>query len=171
METKTFSVKDGSLVIEDKHLYLSTIIKIDIKGEEVETLGYIASTNKDAIGLLPLSSTLIRTPKTDEELAEDKYPYFNNMDYGTKRRINSARDGFINGRKSVCGDYHLTREQLVQIASHFFGLDLNLVSKNNAKNDLELMLKKFTDTPIYPNTITVEHDGEKYLWETIKAEY
>jgi hypothetical protein len=25
--------------------------------------------------------------------------------------------------------------------------------------------------PIYPNTITVEHDGEKYLWKTIKPEY
>jgi hypothetical protein len=24
---------------------------------------------------------------------------------------------------------------------------------------------------IYPHTITVEHDGDNYLWETIKAKY
>ena len=51
----------------------------------------------------------------------------------------------------------------------------NLISKAKSYNDgwdlTEEELIASLTPPIYPHTITVEHDGTNYLWDTLIAEY
>ena len=51
----------------------------------------------------------------------------------------------------------------------------NLISKAKSYNDgwdlTEEELIASLTPPIYPHTITVEHDGINYLWDTLIAEY
>lgn len=91
-----------------------------------------------------------------EELAEEMYPLILGY-YDTESYI----DGFIAGRKSF-GDkkYHLSEEELANI----------LVLGSHYDFSLEQILK-YINPPIYPTKITVDFDGEKYYWETLKAEY
>ena len=145
--TKVFSVEDGTINISANDIYLFVDSKV------------LATTNK-LIGeynrhILP--SNLIRTPKSDEELAEEMYPYQPIEGYLTKLK----RDAFLAGRKSF-GDkkYYLSEEGLANI----------LVLGSHYDFSLEQIVKYIT-LPIYPTSITVEHDGEKYIWGTLKAEY
>jgi len=158
MQTNIFSVKDGSMRTHQDDIRLYSSMHDD-NGRSI-----IASTDINDIvnyGLLKLPSTLIRKPKTDEELAEEKYPYVRG-DGSFYQRIREANiEGFLAGRKSVGGEFHLTREQVNEI--YRMGFDDRHIDFSNFISSLTL--------PIYPHTITVEHDGENYLWETIKAEY
>jgi len=154
MQTNIFSVKDGTLQVIDN---------IVVLWEDVTDEIPIATTPSDVVtdNVYTLPSTLIRKPKTDEELAEEKYPYVRG-DGSFYQRIREANiEGFLAGRKSVGGEFHLTREQVNEI--YRMGFDDRHIDFSNFISSLTL--------PIYPHTITVEHDGENYLWETIKAEY
>jgi len=169
MQTKTFSVKDGSLRIHQDNIRLYSSMH-DEGGRII-----IASTDINDVvnyGLFKIPSTLIRKPKTDEELAEEKYPkrikrkgvslhssfieYDENEDY---------RNIWLAGRKSVGGEFHLTREEL-----EAFGRTLYKRGYDKEGGDVDNLISSLTP-PIHPTTITVEHDGEKYYWETLKAEY
>ena len=145
MQTKTFSVKDGNLVIEGGEILLI--------GEKSKVLASTTSKRYQSIHLLP--STLIRTTKTDEELAEE---YVYDMFITTHNKF-IGNQSFLAGRKSVGGEFHLTRDELLIV--------YNAMVDNIIFKDIIASLTP----PIYPTTITVEHDGEKYLWETLKAEY
>ena len=145
METVVFSVENGSLVIKDGNI---SFIDLSVRRIVASTYDFLG----DPIHLLP--STLIRTPKSDEELAEEscnKSSYFSDESY---------KEGFLAGRKSF-GDkkFHLSD----------FGLKLIYNAQSNNTSLYDII--KALNPPIYPHTITVEHDGENYLWETLKAEY
>jgi hypothetical protein len=141
---KVFSVKDGSLCLNTKGVYLFL----------VEGISMIATTKESEASedVYSLPSTLIRTPKTDEELAEEYYKSFD----GIKELRYSS---FLAGRKSVKGEFHLTKEDLLRV--------YNAMIDNITFTNLIASLT----TPIYPHTIEIEVDGENYLWETIKASY
>jgi len=147
MQTKTFSVKDGTLRIENNN------INLHFDGKDKTTLP-LASTDRSKIDLplYILPSTLIRN-QTDEELAEKKYPY------DGRSPIEALKKGFLSGRKSVGGEFHLTKEQVKSI--YFAAMD---------GKTFEGTLQSLKQS-IYPTTITVEHDGNNYYWETLKAEY
>ncbi len=141
MQTKTFSVNDGTIdILENDHIYLFD-------------KGMIATTEPRRYNTFLLDkSTLTRNPKTAEELAEE----WGNKEYG--RLTIATRKAFLAGRKSVSGEFHLTREELLRVYNAMFNYTF------------EDVISSLTP-PIYPTTITVEHDGEKYLWETLKASY
>ncbi len=165
-QTAVFSVEDSSIQIRDNILYLLDSEYTDIactSAKEVETWGNMS--------LLPQS---ILYP-TDEELA--KSALFNieklSMLCVDESEENIFEIGFIFGRKSF-GDkeFHLTRENIDEIAGYFFGLDFNHVSANNAKIDLELMIKRFSKTPTFPHTITVKRNEDgSYNWGSLKCKY
>ena len=147
--TKVFSVEDGTLQVIN-----NIVVLWDDVNDEIP----IATTPSNAVtdNVYTLPSTLIRTPKTDEDLAEEEYPY-----YECSNGIELfQREGFLAGRKSF-GDtkFHLSE----------FGLKLiyNAQSNNTSLDDII----KALNPPIYPTKITVEHDGDNYLWETLKASY
>jgi hypothetical protein len=157
--TKVFSVEDGSLKIHNRHIVLWHNPEI-----------HIASTNNcdDTEYLIP--STLIRTPKSDEELAEEEYPFILGY-YDTESYI----DGFLAGRQSF-GEgkkYHLSEDRLQSLVTDCLLIGTNHKS-NNVYDVSRLILEQFIAslTPsMYPHTITVEHDGDNYLWETLKPSY
>lgn len=148
METKKFSVQDGTLVIfENLHIAGGGF---DLK-ENGKT---VASTNDFMIwdDIYKLPPSLIRKPKSAEELAEEYYP---------KETFNQLlREGFLAGRQSVGGEFHLTRDELEKV-----------IKDAQSMNKSQLDIISSLTPPIYPHTITVEHDGEKYYWETLKAIY
>jgi hypothetical protein len=155
--TKVFSVEDGSLEIHNGHIVLWHSPEI-----------HIASTNNcdDTEYLLP--STLIRTPKSDEELAEEyikeKFPKF--------IIPKTLEDIFLAGRESF-GDkkFHLSEEDLEKLIEHsreqYWCYDNDEYLYVSSPSQIIASL----NPPIYPHTITVEHDGDNYLWETLKASY
>jgi hypothetical protein len=181
MKTKTFSVKDGTLRIHQDDIRLYSSMH-DENGRSI-----IASTDINDVvnyGLFNLPPTLIRKPKTDEELALIKYPkrikrkgvslhssfieYDENEDY---------RNIWLAGRKSVKGDFHLTREELEDMIDELLLYSPNIHDAiTNESTDwngstlLDLVVDKLTP-PIYPHTIEVKYDGEKYYWENLKASY
>ena len=158
--TKVFSIKDGGLVIED------SIIELYDNSYMIASTLPNVSDNED-IYLLP--STLIRTPKSDDELAEE-YIKENFPKFIVPKTL---EDIFLAGRKSF-GDkkYHLSEEDIQEI------IDLSRTGERDPfmGNGIDY---KYTDNdiiasltpPIYPTKITVEHDGDNYLWETLKASY
>ena len=151
MAKKVFSVANKGLFAEEGDVYLFDFEK---EGEEK-----IVASNKEYEGkpndIYTLPSTLIRQPKTDEELAEE---YLNNKKgiFGIRNELKLA---FLAGRKSVGGEFHLTREQVESIYFAAMG-----------GKTFEGTLQSLKQS-IYPHIITVENDGEKYYWETLKAEY
>ena len=157
METKTFSVKDGSLRIhqDDIRLYSS----MHDEGGRI----IIASTDINDVvnyGLFKIPSTLIRKPKTDEELAKEYYPKeWSDKHYGA---IQSA---FLAGRKSVGGEFNLTREDLVKFGSILWNRGYSCEN-----SDINSLISSLTP-PIYPHTITVGYEDGKYYWETLKPIY
>lgn len=161
-----FSVKDNTLeILENKHIYL-------FNGKMV------ASTERNRYGCYELPSSLIRKPKTDEELAEEKYPEEIEEFFGFQIDItNPVRNAFLEGRKSFGNkEFHLTREELEDIInkSRIGGIDSQMVFwegfKVTWKYQSDEIISSLT-TPIFPHTITVQKDGDKYIWETIKASY
>lgn len=156
MQTKTFSVKDGTLaIVKDGSL----IAYNTINGDAI----IIASTYDYGDGTPILPSTLIRKQKTDEELAEGK-----SRCVGFKDADRSWwRQGFLAGRKSVGGEFHLTREQVEKL---IWSIVETGYYKHISDESMSNLISSLTP-PIYPTTITVENDGEKYYWETLKAEY
>jgi len=165
MEKKVFSVKDGTLRINNNEL------RIYSNMDDKEGRMCIGSTNKDYctnnhhIYLLP--STLIRKPKTDEELAEEEYPLNETFKDETKKIIKHYREGFLAGRKSVGGEFHLTEndiEKIIFLARRYED------KVDNYSYDSDYIISSLTP-PIYPTEITVDYDGENYLWETLKPSY
>lgn len=151
METKVFSVEDRTLeVSESSHIYLFDKIMV-------------ATNNPRMYNIYQLPSTLIRKPKTDEELAES---YARDVYEGNDNAYDElAYKDFLVGLKARGGEFHLTREEFKKALenSRYIELGEFLYEINDIINDL---------TPYtYPHTITVDYDGEKYYWETIKCEY
>jgi hypothetical protein len=165
METKTFSVEDGSIRIhqDDIRLYSSM--------HDANGRGIIASTDINDVvnyGLYLLPSILIRN-QTDEELAEDW-----SKDYHcASSKQDVAKESFFAGRKSVGGEY--SKEDMISFAKWLQKEDTEANAESwchyTDSDMFEYWLKEVHSKAIYPHTITVEHDGEKYLWETLKAEY
>ena len=151
MEKKVFSKENGNLeALENGHIYLFD-------------KGMIATTEKSRYNTYLLPSSLIRKLKTDEELAEDLYPDIITGQTGfrsTKLSRIKERLGFIAGRKSVVGEFHLTSEQLKE--------SLDLYSSAGAT--FEHVISSLTSS-IYPTSIEIEYDGTNYFWETLKANY
>jgi hypothetical protein len=161
MQTNIFSVKYGSMRIHQNNIRLYSSIH-DENGRSI-----IASTDINDVvnyGLFYLLTTLIRKPKTDEELAESytikEYELTNDEIKEADITHHSAYRHFLAGRKSVGGEFHLTREELE-----------NLYNKSEGDIDLLIRLIKDFTPPIYPHTITVGYEDGKYYWETLKAEY
>ena len=149
---KTFSVED-------------VINNIDITGDSIvlwEGKNAIASNNEELSknnGCYLLPQSLIRTPKSDEELAEE-YAKEMKCDDGT------TSVDFLAGRESF-GDkkFHLSEEDIESIIWGYAECKFD-----SPRDYIKSYLTSLTP-PVYPHTITVEHDGENYLWETLKAEY
>jgi len=161
---KVFSQEDGTIEIDNGVLRLLEFIK-----EGDGYMSAIGSTNisdcnigsKYYEEIYHLPSTLIRKPKTDEELAIERY--------GNDRYLFAAqRDGFIEGRKSVVGEFHLTREQLED-----FAYQCSLRGYHSVGDmifNVDDIITSLTPS-IYPTSIEVDFDGTNYLWETLKANY
>ena len=125
-----------------------------------------------------LPSTLIRKPKTDEELAEEKYPLlevidndgldeiFINQNAMTNSYQYAKREGFLAGLKARGGKFHLTGEDLVNIIKKA----RELQTESLYKYETYQLISSLTP-PIYPHTITVDYEDGKYYWETLKEEY
>lgn len=176
MQTKIFSVEDGTLRIENNN------INLHFDGKDKTTLP-LASTDRSKIDLplYILPSTLIRKPKTDEELAEEKYTLVEVIDNGgldeifinENARINSyqyaKREGFLAGLKARGVEFHLTREELELLISRA-RLMKSGIEDDEPMFDKDYLISSLTP-PIHPHTITVEHDGNNYLWETLIPSY
>jgi hypothetical protein len=149
MEKKTFSMKDGSMIIHNGHIVLWHNPHI-----------HIASTNNcdDTEYLLP--TTLIRKQKSDEELAEEDWQYL----FGSGFDEKSFFEGHLCGRKSF-GDkeFHLTREDVLELLQDAINYGCN--RDINDKEYIYAVITSLTPTT-YPHTIEVMHDGNNYLWET-----
>jgi len=164
---KVFSIEKNTL-----HISSGDIILVESRNGELIDIATTDENYASIYGIHLLPSTLIRKPKTDEELAFKKYSkrikrkgvslhssfieYDENEDY---------RNIWLAGRKSVGGEFHLTREEL-----EAFGRTLYKRGYDKEGGDVDNLISSLTP-PIHPTTITVEHDGEKYYWETLKAEY
>jgi len=169
MEKKVFRVKDETLEIDGGIIRL-----LEFEDEADGYMVAIASTDitdchkdsrlYDEIYLLP--STLIRKPKTDEELAEE---YINKKSFDdlTGHELYLRKDSFLAGRKSVGREFHLTMDELEEIIDKAWecGIDGDLQATTCNR-----LISSITP-PTYPTKITVDYDGENYLWETLKAEY
>ena len=146
MQKKVFSKENGNLeALENGHIYLFD-------------KGMIATTEQSRYNTYLLPSSLIRNPKSDEDLAIERY--------GNDVHLFAAqRYGFIAGRKSVTGEFHLTREQVV-----------DLIRKSRDCKDGnwfyegDEIIASLTPS-IYPTSIEVDFDGTNYDWSTIKANY
>jgi hypothetical protein len=151
---KVFSVKDGNLVCSD-----NIVSVLDVNNRFVIASTYDFITDK----IYTLPTTLIRTPKTDEELAEEYYKSFEDI---KELRYSS----FLAGRKSVKGEY--SKENMISFAKWFQKEANAEIWFHYTVNDMfEYWFKVVYPKSIYPHTIEVEHDGENYLWNTLKAEY
>lgn len=115
--------------------------------------GMVASTEKHRYGCYILPQSILYP--TDEELAEE------NCNKSSCFSDESYIEGFIAGRKSF-GDkeFHLTRKELKTL------LTAAAVWVASFDDIISTIIH-----PTFPHTITVEYDGENYLWETLKAEY
>ena len=144
MEQVVFSVKDGSLLIT------GDIISLNENSALVATNNkLLAASLNNMVYLLPQS--LIRTPKSDEELSEEYAKGFIDDDGTTSV-------DFLAGRKSF-GD-----KPIIDFSTWYSGMDREKVVKAYERYLLET-------PPIYPHTITVQKDGDNYLWENLKCEY
>jgi len=153
---KVFSIEKNTL-----HISSGDIILVESRNGELIDIATTDENYASIYGIHLLPSTLIRKPKTDEELAEEEFPYYK----GSEGRELAHQYGFIKGRESVGGEFHLTREEL-----EAFGRTLYKRGYDKEGGDVDNLISSLTP-PIHPTTITVEHDGEKYYWETLKAEY
>ena len=151
MTKKVFSVKDGSIKVKNGYLVLF---------ENDKSIAATCNTPLTSIHLLP--STLIRN-QTDKELAEESAK-------GRDITWQPYCEGFLAGRKSVGGDFHLTREELDNMINELLLYSDKIhdaVNNENTNLDgsalLDLVIDSLTP-PIYPHTIEVMHDGEKYYW-------
>ena len=107
MEKKVFSIEDGTLQIID-----SNVILLENDYKPIASIKELTNFNGH---LLPMS---LITPKTDEELAEEyaRILWDEVGDIQITRFCKTCKEDFIAGRKSVGGEFHLTREQLVDFA-------------------------------------------------------
>lgn len=150
METVVFSVRYGSMVIDDNHINI-----IDINNRKI-----LASTfkfnNVNNAYLLPTS--LIRT---DEVIAEEYCKELFGEYCGAFKESIEANKHFLAGRQSF-GDkkYHLTREEI----------EYEICYRYSDGDSIDDIISSLTPS-IYPHTITVKHDGDNYLWETLKESY
>jgi hypothetical protein len=140
---KTFSKENSNYDIANNEIYL------------LDSTGVIATTSNTEL-CYQLPSNLIRNPKSDEELSEELYPYNEKENFHSLNDI--LQKGFISGRKSVVGEYHLSREQIEKIYDYGY--------VDNREAFLSLI-----EPSIYPTSIEVEFDGINYDWSTLKANY
>jgi hypothetical protein len=168
MEKKVFNVKDNTIRLTGNN----GLGLWDYEGRIVGSTFY----KHPHVHLLPQS--LIRTTKSDEELAEKEYPIRYEMlgqvgnsffTHSIDKNF-SEREAFLAGRKSVGGDYHLTREDLEKVINDSMNFGYNVSDKYAIESFVNNLIDSLT-LPIYPHTIEVEHDGENYLWETLNAIY
>jgi len=163
MEKKTFSVKDGTLVIVGSGLFL---LNNDGDTEPIATT--YEPIDKDNVYQLP--PTLIRKTKTDEELAEEYYPK-----EWSKKYHSAIQVAFIDGLKARGGEFHLTTEQLENVIDNARKFTVckdsdGFSTQPRWKYRKDDIISSLTP-PIYPTKITVDYDGENYYWGTLKAEY
>ncbi|CAB4131410.1 hypothetical protein UFOVP129_86 [uncultured Caudovirales phage] len=179
--TKVFSVKVGNIVVDKENNY------IGLYNEQMRCIASNLTEEENyAFGrkLYQLPQSLIRTPKSDEELAEEMYKDYEFSQIKTRGIFHDDRlreldkSTFLSGRKSF-GDkeFHLSEEELIvmidDLLLHADKLHDAVNNENtdwNGENLLPFLIASL-NPPIYPYTITVEHDGDNYLWETLKAEY
>jgi hypothetical protein len=152
--TKVFSVEDGTIQVMDKDiLLLWENIKDDFP------IAYTGVNFSSTHTCFKLPSTLIRT---DEVIAEEYAEGYMEEKY--------AYNGFLAGRKSFDDkEFHLSKDDIDTIISCARSTTMIGMAEQYSYN-LETIIDEITPN-IYPNTITVEHDGEKYIWSTIKADY
>lgn len=152
MTKKVFSTENGSISIANGCVYL------------IDNDNVVATTNKPILDIIyHLPSTLIRTPKSDKELAVDRY--------GNDIHLFAAqRDGFVEGRKSY-GDkeFHLSREELNKLLDKARDSELRNVYDGSSENNASIV--QSITPPIYPTRIEVDYDDENYYWENLKAYY
>ena len=156
MTTVTFSIEDESLIVYKENNY------IGLYNEQMRCIASnLPEKENYAFGkkLYHIPQSLIRTPKSDEELAEE-YAKEMKCDDGT------TSVDFLAGRESF-GDkkFHLSEEDIESIIWGYAECKFD-----SPRDYIKSYLTSLTP-PVYPHTITVEHDGENYLWETLKAEY
>jgi hypothetical protein len=159
MEKKVFSVKDGTLIWDGENIFIA-----ECKDDDVP----IATTfeaDTDSVYILP--SSLIRKQPSDEELA-DGYAREMKCDDGT------TSVDFLSGRKSF-GDKVYSKEDMISFAKWLQKEDTETNAESwfhyTDSDIFEYWLKEVHTKCIYPHTIEVMHDGNNYLWETLKAEY
>lgn len=100
------------------------------------------------------------------ELAEDYYKSFEDV-----RELRYS--AFLAGRKSVGGEFHLTREefhQLVDNARRVMVVDFCSERAGQPIFSYRELEEMFTP-PIYPTIITVGYEDGKYFWETLNCFY
>lgn len=157
---KVFSQKDGTLKIVEGFIELW----------DNRILVASGNTKRGYINIVCLPSTLIRKPKTDEELAEE---YVENSIFQKNFECALQHKSFLAGRKSVGGEYHLSREQINSLINDCLVIGTRL-SVKGCEDSTKLILSQFISslTPsIFPTTIEVEYDGSNYDWSTLKANY
>ena len=162
---KVFSQKDGTLQIVEGNLIL-----LENNYKPIASIEELANFS---VYILP--STLIRYPKSDEELAEELYQKKSPRMTGGKYyyTYEEERMAFIAGRKSVVGEY--TRNDMIAYAKWLQENDTidNACTYFHFTDDdmLDTWLNEVRNKSIYPTSIEVEYDGTTYLWETLKATY
>jgi len=157
---KEFSIENGRIIINHKNEYFSLVD---------ENNHIIASTECYATSIQELPFTLIRKPKTDEELANEMYPYSPfqmGLYYKSGKPIIGdynlgSRHNWILGRKSVD-----VKRDILDFATWYSGMD-----RSKVESAYNRYLKEVVVKPIYPKKITVEYEDGKYYWETLKATY
>ena len=171
--TKVFSVEDGTLQMINNIVVLWE----DAVNDEIPIATTPSNVVTNNVDTLP--STLIRTPKSDEELAEEMYKDYEFSQIKTRGIFHEDRlreldkSTFLAGRKSF-GDkkFHLSEKELEKLIcdsrEEYFPCHDD--DRNYMSSPSEL-IASLTPPPIYPTSITVQHDGSNYLWETLKAEY
>ena len=158
---KVFSIEKNTL-----HISSGDIILVESRNGELIDIATTDENYASIYGIHLLPSTLIRKPKTDEELAEEEFPYYK----GSEGRELAHQYGFIKGRESVGGEFHLTREQVEKL----IGNARSGASKSDGyyfKFTIDNLISSLTP-PIYPHTITVQTDHKgNHLWNTLVPEY
>lgn len=151
-QTVVFSRENGNMELSESNIRLFEIEDGSVK--------IIASTSiRDFItdGVMSLPSSLIRKPKTDEELSEE-YAKENEHPYQAKE---NTLKHFLSGRKSFGNkEFHLSEGELMEILYNYATSTLGITE----------FIQSIKPSH-FPHTITVQKEGDKYYWETLKAEY
>ena len=163
METKVFSVEDGSMVIDKENNYIGLY-----NGQMRCIASNLPEVENYAFGrkLYQLPQSILHP--TDEELAE---AYADGKSSSSVFKEAHIAD-FLTGRKSF-GDkkYHLSEDELKELINTVRIESIKSIVSVTTHKDNSFFIESITSQPIYPHTITAYFDGENYIWETLKADY